>query len=736
MPKQEVREMRQAQRESRVREPFARAFLAQPESSIGERIAAGMRAHARQAEICFGARSLLPTVGRYPVDGFCSYSYGSGITVDEARYAEIMKRYPEEAGELAALREAMREHETRGQWLGRCEAEDLRLVEAMACWGGGWGGHANPDYERWLHEGILGLRERVRAGLAAHPERAAFYQGCEGALEALAVLGQRIREAALLEAAAEADPERRRELGRMAEAFSRIPLEPAWDMHSAVLMLWMFYTFDGVDSPGRFDQFMIDYWRAGPEAERWAMLDRFLEGMHEVRGWNLCLSGSDENGADQTNELSYAVLERVTELGYNTPNLTLRVHPGTPDALWDRAIRCLGTGIGLPAIYNDEVVCPALEAIGIPPHDSHDYCLNGCNQIDIMGKSHMGLEDGEVNLGKVLELTLHRGRDQMAGGLQLVPDFGDPCACGNFADFLALYYRCLKHVTDVSLRLAWASQEAYAETAPNPLRSCVIQGCLEKGLDYKAGGPLYGHGQVLAEGIADTADSLHAIRVLVYETGRWRMDELVRALAADFVGWERLHADFSRCDKFGNDIEAVDTLCAAVVDHWFRYLKTRQTCRGGVYTGGCSPFNRAANNGRATGALPNGRRAGEATYADSIAATPGRDRLGPTAALGSMMRYDQVQAGSGFVAQLKFGGRIFARESGRRTFRQLAETYFANGGQQLSVNVLDRETLLAAQADPDAHRSLIVRVGGYSDYFCNLSPDLQQNVIDRSEFVL
>ena len=165
-------------------------------------------------------------------------------------------------------------------------------------------------------------------------------------------------------------------------------------------------------------------------------------------------------------------------------------------------------------------------------------------------------------------------------------------------------------------------------------------------------------------------------------------------------------------------------------------MKTKHTFRGGVYTGGCSTYNRAADNARNTAALPNGKRNGETNYADSIAATPGNDVKGPTALMLSMLRYDQRQACSGFVAQIKFDKALFDTEKGRASFIRLAKTYFLQGGQQLSVNVLDRDTLLAAQKEPEQYKNLIVRVGGYSDYFWRLTKELQQNVIDRTTIVL
>ncbi len=716
-------------------EPFGRAFIENREKSMEERVGAAMKEAANYLPIDFPANCMLPTVGSAPVNGAFRYRYGEGIGFDGERFDRLLEEYPEHTKELTAIRDELyplcfgvRSHRMKDE-------ADLRLKQAMACWGGDWGGHANPDYDRYLHMGTNGIRAYIAECRKKNPGRDGFYDGCRDAMDALDIVGGRIRE--LAEAHAAADTEGQTEWQRIADTFARIPMEPAYDMYSACMMFWMLFTLDGVDSPGRFDQFMIDYYRTSTEKENRTMIRRILEAIHNVRGWNLCLSGSDENGKDETNELSYLVLELVTQMGYQTPNLTVRVHRGTPDALWRASVECIATGIGLPALYNDEVVCPALEAIGITPEDSHDYCMNGCNQIDIMGKSHMGLEDGEVNLAKVLELTLHNGCDTVSGNPEPIGGrIGDPRDCETFEEFLALFFRQSEFVTDAAVRMSNTAQEVFAKFNPNPLRSCLIQGCLEKGRDYKWGGPLYGHGQILAEGIADTADALYAIKTLVFEQKKYTMDEMITALNDNFEGHEELWRDCKNAPKFGNDIPEADTLCARIVDHLFTYLKTKTTFRGGVFTGGCSPYTRAAANGRATGALPNGRRRGDAAFADSIAAVPGCDRKGPTAALRSMMCYNQTEACSGFVTQMKFDKKLFSREHGIEAFIRLAKTYFAGGGQQLAVNVLDRETLLAAQKNPDQYPNLIVRVGGYSDYFCHLSRDLQQNVIDRSEFAI
>jgi formate C-acetyltransferase len=267
---------------------------------------------------------------------------------------------------------------------------------------------------------------------------------------------------------------------------------------------------------------------------------------------------------------------------------------------------------------------------------------------------------------------------------------------------------------------------------PHPLRSCLIEGCLEKGRDYRNGGPLYNHGQILAEGIADTGDSLYAIKKLVYDEKKYTMEELVDALNKNFDGYEKLYHDFKNCEKFGNDIEEVDSITARALNRFFTVLKRNNTYRGGVFTGGCSPFNRAANYGKKTAALPNGKLKGEPLLADSIAATPGRDTQGPTSQIKSVLKFNHFDAGSGFVFQNKFQKKMFNTEKGKASFIALAKAFFAGGGQQYTISVVSPEDLLQAKEHPENHRNLIVRVGGYSDYFVNLTTELQDNVIKRT----
>ena len=494
----------------------------------------------------------------------------------------------------------------------------------------------------------------------------------------------------------------------------------------------MLFTFDGVDSPGHFDQYMYPLWKKTDAGLRREYLENIWNFFHNTRTWNLCISGSDENWNDISNDLTYEILDVTRKFKYQTPNLTMRCHRNTPERLLREAYKTIATGCGMPTLYNDEAVCPALENLGIPPKDAHLYVMNGCNQIDIQGKSHMGLEDGEVNIAKAVEFTLHNGVSEKTGQ-QLSIKTGDACSFETFDEFYAAFIKQLDYMKDVAAEMSNKSQRVLAEHFPSPLRSATIEGCIEKGREYKNGGPIYGHGQILAEGVADAIDSLAAVKKYVYEDKRFTMAELVDALKHDFEGYDEMYRTFKNSElRFGNDVDYVDSLGAEVIDHFNKHLLSIPTFRGGFFGGGCSPFTRAPSNGRATSALPNGKRRDEELFADSIGATPGADTHGPTALLKSCLSFDHTLPTSGFILNVKFDKELFNSAAGEEAFLGLYRSYFGNGGQQLSVTVVSPEELVDAQKNPNAHRDLIVRVGGYSDYFVNLPKDLQDNVIART----
>ena len=710
-------------------DPFLYGYFSDETLEHGERVGLALLHAAQNIEIRF-SRNFLPETAFETKYGSSGYSPSDGLWFSDENILKIAEDYPELRDILQSYIQKLNVFRSKATRLN-CEATDA-LNRSGAEWGGGWGGHSNPDYGRIINFGTDYIRQIIAENRDKHPEEDWFYSSCLYTLDAIDIIGERYRKTALKKAEQCENEADKSLLLRMAKAFETVPKNPAYDFTSAMCSFMLVFALDGSDSPGRFDQYMYpSYLKTNNKEDVTDLLDRLWEYFRDHRSWNLCISGSDENWNDETNELTYEILAMVRRKGYNTPNLTCRVHRNTPDSLWNAIADTLATGTGLPALYNDDVVCTALEKIGIPPEDSHDYCMNGCNQIDILGKSHMGLEDGEVVFTKCLEFTLHNGTDAMTDE-QISIKTGDPVTFTDYEQFEQAFIDQLEYVTYNSCSSANSWQHLRGLYQPHPLRSCLIEGCLEKGRDYRNGGPLYNHGQILAEGIADTGDSLYAVKKLVYDDRKYTMSELIDALNANFNGYEKLLHDFKNCAKFGNDTEEVDEITARALNRFFTVLKRNNTYRGGIFTGGCSTFNRAAGYGSQTAALPNGKLKGEPLLADSIAATPGRDTNGPTAQIKSVLKYNHTDACSGFVFQNKFEKKLFDSEKGKSSFIALAKAYFAGGGQQYTVTVVSPEDLIDAKTHPENHRNLIVRVGGYSDYFVNLSEELQDNVIERA----
>ncbi|MBQ6788937.1 MAG: hypothetical protein IJO81_01980 [Clostridia bacterium] len=714
----------------RIREidPMLYGFFKDESLELGERIAMALVEFARTCDISFD-RSY------FPCFEFASkttrFSFSDSLSYNWNSIPSLIEEHPELADELNVLGQKLKNLEEKKSILR--DARYHVKADAQAIWGGGWGGHSNPDYGRLVNIGTEGVRAKIaECKKLGNPDSDWFYRACEMIMDAFDILGERFLELARSLAATETDPKIKKYYEDAARAFEVVPKKPAYDFVSAAHSFSLHFVADGNDSPGRFDQYMWRAWELTENKdEARDAIERLWENFHDRRSWNLCLAGSDENWNDESNELTYEILRIAREKKYQTPNITLRVHRNTPEVLWDAITDTLASGIGMPALYNDDVVCPALEKIGIPDYDSHDYCMNGCNQIDIFGKSHMGLEDGEVNFAKCLEYALHNGVNDMNGNQDSIPT-GDLRNAETYEEVERAFLEQMEYLTYLACNSANNAQHARANYGPNPLRSCFIDGCLEKGIDYRNGGPLYGHGQILSEGMPDTGDSLWAIKKLVFIEKKYTMAQLIDALCANFEGYDELHHDFKNCEKFGNDIPEVDDITARINNRFFQILKRNHTYRGGIYTGGCSTFSRAAGYGANTAALPNGKKKGESLLADSIAATPGCDTHGPTSLIKSVLKYDHVEAGSGFVFQNKFDKKIFNTEKGRESFKALAKAFFAGGGQQYTVTVVSREELLDAMENPDAHRDLIVRVGGYSAYFVQLDRGLQENVIART----
>jgi pyruvate formate-lyase/glycerol dehydratase family glycyl radical enzyme len=713
-------------------DPFSSGYLSCSSAYHTVRLAHALRAYWADMPAVIEPDDRL--VGRIEPRGVGGFSFGSGITCNSGVAEELKQQFPEWGEHLDELVTFWRSWEPGSRM---SFPEDERFISGQNVYWAGWGGHTVLGFEQLLAEGTEGIRETIRRYQTgeADPGKYAFREALLVVCDGIDAFADNYAKAAARMAEKEDDDARREELLAIADRCSRVPRHGARTFPEALQSFWFIHLLDGADSPGRFDQYMFPYYQRDRDAGRLTQVeaqgwtDHLWKRFNDTRSWNLCVGGLRPDGSDGTNDLTFMALEATRRIQKVAPNLSLRLHRNSPPILWRKAVEVIETGVGMPALYNDDLFIPALMRYGIPEEDARDYAMNGCSQVDIQGRSHMGLEDGEMNLLKCLELALHDGFDPYTQR-QIGPHTGDP---RSFTSFEQVWQAYTAQVEAFSKRLTDAAnivQKAHAETSPNLLRSLFVKDCIEKGRDFKAGGPRYNHGQILTQGIANTADSLAVIRKLVFEEGRISMDELLDAMDQDFPDESFRQMLIHEAPKFGNDDDSVDSLAAEMIDHFYRHLNTYRTWRGGTFAGGSIVFTRAVPFGAKAGATPDGRKA-YTPLADSVGPAQGRDARGPTAMLSSVAKVPQILAQSAYVLNVKFTPQVI-RESKDKVIA-LFQTYFRKGGQQIQVNVVDKGSLLRAKQHPEQYESLIVRVGGFSDYFVRLSPALQNDVIARTE---
>ncbi len=387
----------------------------------------------------------------------------------------------------------------------------------------------------------------------------------------------------------------------------------------------------------------------------------------------------------------------------------------------------------MPSLVNDDAVIRALMESGVPLPDARDYAMGGCIEFQIAGKSNFGGEDGHINLAKCLELALNNGRCVLTGEVIGVQT-GDPTEFETFDHVFDAYKRQVVAAVDSIITQCNVGQEIKSKQGTKLFRSLLLDDCIARGLDCEGGGARYGNGQILTNGIVVVADSLAAIRTLVFEEKLVSLDQFLQALKDNWQGYESLRQlILHRVPRYGNDDESVDSLAREISEHIWTLLRQRRTYRGGHYTGLVVYFNRQLYFGRQTGATPDGRF-NEDVLEDSMGPWPGRDIHGPTAMFKSVSRIAQELAAGGVILNLKLPPSCLDSDEEIEKSIDLIRSYFALGGQQVQVTVANADDLRAATREPEKWRHLIVRVGGYSDYFVTLDPKLQESIIQRTEY--
>ena len=393
----------------------------------------------------------------------------------------------------------------------------------------------------------------------------------------------------------------------------------------------------------------------------------------------------------------------------------------------------IATGVGMPALFNDDVIFRTLTYNGVSPQDVWNYGIVGCVEACVPGKIAGMTAGGHLNMAKALELALHNGVSQTSGK-RIGLSTGDAGEFSSFEDLLSAYEKQVKYLTAVNIEAANIAGNVNKLLGHCPLMSCLLDDCIGRGKDLVDGGTKYSLSGISVFGSSNTADGLMALKKLVFEQKLYTMRQVVDALAADFEGDEEMRQRFlNQQTRFGNDVPEVDELVNTLCAIHANFAAVHPDARGGHFTCGIWPVNGQVNTGRHTGALPDGRHKGEPVV-DGVGACQGRDLNGPTALLQSVARLNNVEHwAAGNTCNIKFSKTSVSSGNGLVCMENLVNVFMELGGQELQINVVDAQTLKDAQERPEAYADLVVRVAGYSAYFTTLDRAIQNEIISRTE---
>ncbi len=671
-------------------------------------------------------------------------------------------------------------------------------------------GHLCVKYDEVLAIGYEGIIEKTKAELenckvsdGDYIEKSAFLNAVILSCEAAILYAKRYAALAAEMAEKESDPDRKKELTQIAQNCQRVPSKGARTFYEACQSFWfvqMLVQMEGSGhsiSPGRFDQYMYPYYKSDMESGRinpddaQELLDCIwvkLNDLNKVRdaasaegfaGYslfqNLIAGGQTEEGLDATNDLSFMCIQATMHVRLPQPSFSVRVWNGTPHEFMIKAAELTRTGVGLPAYYNDEVIIPALLSRGITLQEARNYCIIGCVEPQTPGKTDGWHDAAFFNMCRPLELVFSNGTDK---GKQISIKTGDVTKMNTFDEFYDAYKSQMNYMIGLLVNADNAIDVAHAKRCPLPYLSSMVDDCIKKGKSVQEGGAKYNFTGPQGFGVANMADSLYAVKTLVFDEKKITMAELKEALENNFgkgsdpqeltvkiakevekAGiklddnkiaeiYNRVMAESNVTDadskyakiremieeipKFGNDIEVVDSFARDVAYTYTRPLESFKNPRGGMYQAGLYPVSANVPLGAQTGATPDGRYA-KTPVADGVSPSAGKDTNGPTASANSVSRLDHFIASNGTLFNMKFHPTALSGREGLESFVSLIRGYFDQKGSHMQFNVVDRATLKDAQLHPERYKSLVVRVAGYSALFTTLSKSLQDDIINRTE---
>ena len=578
--------------------------------------------------------------------------------------------------------------------------------------------------------------------------------------EGLIRFGERHAEKALELAGQEHDSQRKAELEYIAKVCSHVPAHAPRDFWEALQYYWFVHL--GVTTelnpwdafnPGKLDQHLYPFYKQGLESgtltreQAEELLHCFwikfnnqpappkvgvtaAESSTYTDFAQINLGGVKPDGSDAVNDVTFLLLDVIEDMRLLQPSSSVQVSKKNPDRYIKRAARIIRTGFGQPSVFNTDVVVQEMIRVGKSVVDARCGGTSGCVETGAFGKENYCLT-GYFNMPKVLEITLNNGIDPRIGrqiGLQT----GDPAQFTSFDQLFEAYTRQLDHFIDIKIRGNNVIERLFARYLPAPFLSLLIDDCISRGKDYHEGGARYNTSYIQGVGTGTMADALSAIKFQVFDQKTITMSELLAALQADFTGQERLRQLLlNKSPKYGNDDNYADQVMVAVFEAYFKAIDGRPNTRGGNYRINLLPTTVHVYFGSVTGATPDGRKA-TLPLSEGVSPVQGADRHGPTAVIKSVAKMDHVRTGGTLLNQ-KFTPQVLKDDAGLDHLVQLVRAYFKLDGHHIQFNVVDADTLRQAQKHPEQYRDLIVRVAGYSDYFCDLGQVLQDEIIARTE---
>lgn len=610
-------------------------------------------------------------------------------------------------------------------------------------------GHILPGYHIVVAKGYGALMKEGEAALAKADETHRPYVEAMLRCNRAAVAYIRRYEAKAAEmAAAETDPAYKAQLTQIAEGCGQIAEGVPQTFFQAVQLIWLTHEMLYAEnepasiSLGRLDQTLYPFYKKDVEEGRLtyeeasdyidALWIKFSANLHAYQ--NVTIGGMGPDGRFAANPVTYIILQATRRLRFDQPLISLRYNDDMPDPMWAECMALIKTGIGFPAFFYDGACIPAKLRMGIAEEDAKNYGLIGCVEMGTPGKEYAKTEVLRINMAMILQLMLNHGKAALTGDAFPLKEDRDLDSVSSFQEFFDWYKSELLHFGGLAMDCINLLDESVMHYYPTPYLSVLMEGCYEKGLDVTGGGTVYNNSGVNLCGMANVVDSLNAIRQVVFEEKKVTLSQLAEALRADFQGYEDLQRELSdHAPKFGNDQDDADDCMNDMVAAFAQMVDGYRNPRGGKFQLGLYSVEDHAKMGLRTGATPDGRNA-RVALANALSPVQGKDKVGPTAVVNSVLKTDLSVATNGMVLDLKFSPSFLESPRHMDALRDLINAYCRSGGMEIQFNVVDRATLVDAQLHPEKHQDLVVRVSGFSAYFTTLMKTTQDEIIARTEY--